>query len=164
MTLDTTLFSSTVDRFADYPWSLADGNLLSEQALVSLELPTGSHQLNLTVVDSSGNSALDTVEVDVYQPRNFDQLFATQDVVRISALDSDELSAIPGNLHDRLVVSESEKHVQMTPIAVADGYVYTINIEQGPEGDFDGIGLPTILRKGFFSKRRMGLGESPDRR
>ena len=47
-----------------------------------------------------------------------------------------------------LVVSRSEISTQMTPVAVDDQYVYTVNIEHGPDGDIDGVGLHTIVRQG----------------
>jgi hypothetical protein len=38
--------------------------------------------------------------------------------------------------------------VQQTPIDTRHGYVYTTNIEHGPDGDVNGINLKTVVRQG----------------
>ena len=47
-----------------------------------------------------------------------------------------------------LTVSHSQKIVQQTPIATADGSVYIVNIEPGEAGDTDGVELRTVVRQG----------------
>jgi len=50
-----------------------------------------------------------------------------------------------------LPVSSSQLNVQQSPVDTAHGYVYTANIEPGPNGDVKGTDLHTILRKGTQS-------------
>lgn len=52
---------------------------------------------------------------------------------------------------DSIVVSESQKIAQQTPIDAYNGAVYIANIEPGEAGDIDGIELNTVVRKGFRS-------------
>jgi len=51
-------------------------------------------------------------------------------------------------LLSNLPASASQTNVQQTPIAVADGYLYTANIEHGPRGDVRGYDLKTVIRQG----------------
>ena len=50
-----------------------------------------------------------------------------------------------------LPVSSSQLNVQQSPVDTAHGYVYTANIEHGPNGDVKGTDLHTFLRKGMQS-------------
>ena len=61
---------------------------------------------------------------------------------------------------DSLQVSKSQINSQMTPVATADGYVYTANIEHGPNGDQDGVNLHTVVRKGRQSNSGTWTWES----
>jgi len=45
-------------------------------------------------------------------------------------------------------VSQAQQMVQQTPIDTRDGYLYTANIEPGPNGDSDDTTLRTVLRQG----------------
>lgn len=54
---------------------------------------------------------------------------------------------------ENLQVSTAQLNVQTTPIAASNGYVYTANIEHGPDGDTDGINLKTVIRQGRQSGR-----------
>lgn len=47
-----------------------------------------------------------------------------------------------------LTVSTAQTNVQQTPIATSNGFLYTANIEHGPNGDANGYDLLTVLRKG----------------
>ncbi len=49
---------------------------------------------------------------------------------------------------NKLEVSTAQLNVQTTPIAAGGGYVYTANIEHGPDGDANGINLKTVVRQG----------------
>lgn len=50
---------------------------------------------------------------------------------------------------DNLTVSESQLMVQQTPVDTQHGYVYTVNIEHGVNGDINGTNLHTVVRKGI---------------
>ncbi len=49
---------------------------------------------------------------------------------------------------DGLQVSTSQANVQTTPVAASGGFVYTANIEHGPDGDTNDINLRTVIRQG----------------
>jgi len=49
---------------------------------------------------------------------------------------------------ENLTVSTSQTNVQQTPLAVANGFLFTANIEHGPNGDKNSYDLLTVLRKG----------------
>ncbi len=49
---------------------------------------------------------------------------------------------------DRLSVSTSQLMVQQTPVDTQHGYVYTANIEHGPDGDTNDTNLRTVVRQG----------------
>ena len=54
----------------------------------------------------------------------------------------------PVAILEALAVSAAQKATQQTPIAVRDGVVYLAHLEPGLEGDADGIGLHTVVRRG----------------
>jgi len=58
-----------------------------------------------------------------------------------------EVGAVTKILTD-LPVSTSQTNVQQSPIDVSGRYLYTANIEPGPNGDSKGVRLRTILRQG----------------
>ena len=126
---------NSIDRDGNidaYQWR-QNGTLLGQSANVSLALPVGSHTIELTVLDNSGLSSSDEMQVSVFAKSNISIGNNVGDVEKIL---------------DALTVSTSQINTQMTPLATADGYVYTANIEHGPNGDEDGVTLHTVVRKG----------------
>ena len=61
---------------------------------------------------------------------------------------------------DSLPVSKAQSNVQQTPIAVANGYLYTANIEHGPRGDASGYDLETVVRQGTQNEDGQWVWES----
>ena len=102
--------------------------------LAPANLPVGRHTVQLTVIDSNGRQATDETVVTIYQPKTINVGSNRFDVTKIL---------------DRVQTSTASRHTQMTPIATADGYVYTANIEHGPNGDENGARLRTVLRQGY---------------
>jgi len=50
---------------------------------------------------------------------------------------------------DNLPVSTAQLTTQQTSVNTRDGFVYTANIEPGPNGDAGGVDLRTIVRQGY---------------
>ncbi|MDB4224437.1 BNR repeat-containing protein [Granulosicoccus sp.] len=115
-----------------YEWR-RNGVLLGQSANLTVQLPFGSHTLELAVTDNSGHVSRDQMQVSVFAQNDLLIGSAMGDVVKIL---------------DALQVSRSQVNTQMTPIANANGFVYIANIEHGLNGDEDGVTLHTVVRQG----------------
>lgn len=125
--------STDIDgSIVSYQWR-ESGSLLGQGASLPLQLPLGTHAIELTVTDDSGHVSSDEMQVSVFAQSSISIGSNVGDVEKIL---------------DAQVVSTSQINSQMTPIATANGFVYIVNIEHGPNGDEDGVTLHTVVRKG----------------
>jgi hypothetical protein len=131
-----------------YHW-LESGILLGQGASLVVQLPLGSHAIDLTVTDNSGHVSSDQMLVNVFAQSSISIGSNVGDVEKI-------LNA--------QVVSKSQLNSHLTPIATANGYVYIANIEHGPNGDEDGeengVTLRTVVRKGSQNANGLWSWES----
>lgn len=128
--------SFSIDRdgaISSYQW-IHNGNILASGSMPTVQLPVGEQTVSLVVTDNDGYTSTDTLKVHVFAPRTVSIGSNVGDVEKIL---------------DNLTVSKSQINVQMSPVATGNGYLYTANIEHGPNGDQDGVTLRTIVRKGW---------------
>ena len=173
-TIDTVEIAATTSAEAGQP--IPENNLSTQlTATTTIEPPSpeGSEPIlgaatetTDQLVNSTDTTSSASVSIEEAQVIDQPQIAQVIDQPQIAeALPSQQFSLGKNigdveKIIDSLPVSKAQSNVQQTPIAVANGYLYTANIEHGPRGDASGFDLETVVRQGTQNEDGQWVWES----
>lgn len=131
---------------SDLAGNTSESQIIAESILTVPDLVTDSATTIIPDTPALGASIPSTSEPTSEPASEPAELLAQ--TLTVSALSIGNNIGDVEKILSNIPVSKSQLNVQQTPVDTEHGFVYTVNIEHGPNGDTNGTDLRTVLRQG----------------